>query len=180
MSRLISVQLCGRIANATYTHSTGRALSLTTCILLELHPFRSAKANVSSLACSSRSDSRAHVSVMCTSPRDTQVGNTKGCGSHQQFSALKDAAGFAAMLNHLSHFLGSNHASATSASVNEYASCRDKFAELCWLYILPTLRTLSSFPFTTRTIHFQKFHTELILLPKGPLQWRDVADFGTS
>ena len=48
-------------------------------------------------------------------------------------ACIKDTAGFAPMLNHLSHFLLSNHASATSAIVNEYATCRGKFAELCWL-----------------------------------------------
>ena len=90
---------------------------------------------------------------------------------------MKDAAGFAPMLKHLSHFLVSNHASAISAIINEYATCRDKFAELCWLYILPTMRTLSCFVFTTRIAHFRKFHTVLILLLEGPLQWRDVAAF---
>ena len=78
---------------------------------------------------------------------------------------MKDAAGFAPMLDPLSHFLVSNHASAISAILNEYATCRDKFAALCWLYILPTMRTLSYFVLTTGVAHFQKFHTVVILLP---------------
>ena len=84
----------------------------------------------------------------------------------RSIACMKDAAGFAPMLDPLSHFLLSNHASAISAIVNEYATCRDKFAALCWLYILPTMRTiLYCFVFATGVAHFQKFHTVLILLP---------------